>query len=308
MEKKLLIAVDASLHSQYAVSYTQSLDPTGKNIQCTLFNVQPAISSFLMEEAKTSGKANAELKKVIQKNAAEAHRFLSEYKEKMTRNGWEAGHIDMVSHPKMQGAAKDILDYAQKGLFDAIVAGRRGVTRAQELFTGSVTTNLLEHSRLTPVWVVDKSIAIHRILAAVDGSKSAFRAVEHLSLILSNLANVHVTLFYVNVKPSLGMDFIPEEAGDFQKILATAGKHHIDIFFTAAKERFATDGLSESQVETKIGPAALQVGKAIVNEVKKDGYDTVVVGRTGEENRFFMGSVSRYVLRKLSDCAVWLVP
>jgi len=306
MEKKLLIAVDPSIHSQYAIDYALSLHEAGKNLKCTLFNVQPAVSTFLLEEAKTSGKANTELKRIIQHNATSAQRVLSEYKEQMVRKGWDPSHIDVVTHPKMQGTAKDIMDYAQMSLFDAILLGRRGVTRAQEVFTGSVTTNLLEHSRLIPVWVVDKSTAIRHILATVDGSAGAMRMVDHLSFILRDTSGIRVTLFHVTSKPNLECPI--EDTASFEKIWNECGRLHIETFCTEAKKRFSESGLEDARVEVKVAPKSLQVGKAILNEAKKGNYDTVVVGRSGEERAFFMGSVSRYVLRKLGGFALWLVP
>lgn len=308
MEKKLLIAVDPSVHSLHAIDYAQSFEPAGKNIKCTLFNIQPAISTFLLEEAKTSGKANVELKKIIQQNATAAHRFLSDYKERMVRKGWSAGQIDIITHPKIQGTAKDIIDYGQAGLFDAIVAGRRGITRAQEIFTGSITTNILEHSRLIPVWIVDQSVTLHRILAAVDGSKNALRVVDHLSYILAGTSNIRVTLFHVNAKPKIDAAAFPEGAGTLKKIMAASSRNYIEAFFEAARERFANFGVPEADIETKVAPSSLNIGKSISNEAKRGGYDTVVVGRSGEDRAFFMGSVSRYVIRKLSGCALWLVP
>jgi len=57
------------------------------------------------------------------------------------------------------------------------------------------------------------------------------------------------------------------------------------------------------EVESK-----LSIGKAIVESARKEGCGTLVIGRRGANDSFFMGSVSRYVLTNASDCAVWLVP
>ena len=52
---------------------------------------------------------------------------------------------------------------------------------------------------------------------------------------------------------------------------------------------------------------AVNVGKAILDEAKKGNYGTVVIGRRGASKAFFMGSVSRYVLDRISNRALWLV-
>ena len=49
------------------------------------------------------------------------------------------------------------------------------------------------------------------------------------------------------------------------------------------------------------------IGSAIVEEARAGDYGTVVVGRRGGGNAFFMGSVSRSVLGKSANCALWVV-
>ena len=48
--------------------------------------------------------------------------------------------------------------------------------------------------------------------------------------------------------------------------------------------------------------------KTILARAKSSRFQTLVVGRRGEGTTFFMGSVSRYILNKASQMAVWLVP
>ena len=55
---------------------------------------------------------------------------------------------------------------AEKGLYDAIVVGRRGLSRAQKTFMGSVSAKLTTHSRVIPVWVVDGDVRSMKILVA----------------------------------------------------------------------------------------------------------------------------------------------
>ncbi len=56
-----------------------------------------------------------------------------------------------------------------------------------------------------------------------------------------------------------------------------------------------------------VGKRTMDLGKAILDEAKKGKYGTVVIGRRGVDRAFFMGSVSRHVLDKISERAVWVV-
>ena len=56
-----------------------------------------------------------------------------------------------------------------------------------------------------------------------------------------------------------------------------------------------------------VWPGVVESHTAIVDEAKKENYGTVVIGRRGASKAFFMGSVSRYVLDRFSNRALWLV-
>ena len=51
----------------------------------------------------------------------------------------------------------------------------------------------------------------------------------------------------------------------------------------------------------------MSVSGAIMDEVKKGDYGTVVLGRRGESRSFFLGHVSDKVMGKAKDIAVWIV-
>jgi nucleotide-binding universal stress UspA family protein len=308
VEKKILLAVDGSIHSRHAVHYAVRISSVVRDFTCTLLHVQPSLSEFLLDEARTDFKAKAELKKVIRRNAEDAQSMLEKYKAQMVRMGIADKRIDVVTQPRILGLAKDILQRAQEGLYDAIVVGRRGLSRVQKAFMGSVTAKLAEHSRVIPVWMVDGDVKSTRIIMAVDGSECSLRAVDHLSFMVGQNPNVTVTLFHVvsRFRDCCVIDFDEKET-DIQQVIAQGDKRCIDRFYTHAQKKFREGGIHEKQIEIKVTKRAMNVGKAILDEAKKGNYGTVVVGRRGASKAFFMGSVSRYVLDRISNRALWLV-
>ena len=308
MEKKILLAVDGSIHSRHAVHYAVRMSSVVRDFTCTLLHIQPCLSQFLLDEARTDFKAKAELKKVIRRNAEDAQSMLEKYKAQMVRMGIADKRIDVVTQPRLLGLARDILQRAQEGLYDGIVVGRRGLSRVQKAFMGSVTAKLAEHSRVIPVWIVDGDVTSTRILMAVDGSECSLRAVDHLSFMVGQNPNVTVTLFHVvpRFRDCCVIDFDEKET-DVQQVLAQGDKRCIDRFYTHAQKKFREGGIQEKQIEIKVTKRAINVGKAILDEARKGNYGTVVVGRRGASKAFFMGSVSRYVLDRISNRALWLV-
>ena len=94
MEKKLLIAVDDSRHSENALRYAASLHETVSDSKFVLFHVQPTISQYLLDEARTKPGANAQLKKLMKKNEQSAQALLEKYKALLTTRGVPDADID----------------------------------------------------------------------------------------------------------------------------------------------------------------------------------------------------------------------
>lgn len=309
MEKKILLAIDGSIHSRKAIEYTVKMESVIKDVHYTLLNIQPKISEFLIEDARMDSKARAALKEVINKNQENSVTLLNEAKESMIRLGVEENKIETATQPVVMGTAKAILDYSKQALCDAIVLGKKGISRLAESFIGSVSNSVLEHTDVTPVWAVGGDVESPKIMIAVDGSESALNAVDHVSFVLGENPEIEITLLHVapRLRDYCTIDF--EEEGDpLREIIAQGDKRCIDTFYTHAEQRFREAGLKESQINIKQVKSTINIGKTIVTEAQKENYGTIVVGRRGANNSFFMGSVSRHVLTNASNCAVWLVP
>ena len=232
MKKEILIALDDSIHSRQAVHYAASMSSMVGDLSYTLFHIQPVISQYIIEEAEKDAVANAKLSALVKSNNKNARTLLDKFKSQMKDAGIDPGCIKIQTMPRMSGLAKDILDYAVAGQYDAIVVGRRGVSKVQEMLMGSVTGKLLEHSKVIPVWVIDDKVGASDIVVAVDGSESSLRAVDHVGFMLKD--NTDATITLLHVKPRFGqfsaIDFnIDDQALD--ELLIKGDRHRIDNFF-----------------------------------------------------------------------------
>jgi nucleotide-binding universal stress UspA family protein len=308
VDKKILLAIDGSIHSTHAVTYAVRISSVIQGLTYTLFCVQPTVSQFLLDEAETDLGAKAELKKVIRKNAECAQDILEKHKTRMIGMGIAEERIDTATQPKVMGICKDILDSAEQGLYDAILVGRRGLSRIQKTFMGSITAKLVEHSRVIPVWVVDGDVTSTNLMLAVDGSEVSLRAVDHLSFMVGGNEKIKITLFHVmpTLRDYCVINF-DEEESDIRQIVAQGARRCIDHFYALAQYKFREAGLKEDQIELKVARRAMDVGKAILDQARKGDYGTVVIGRRGANNAFFAGSVSKYVLERISGRAAWAV-
>jgi nucleotide-binding universal stress UspA family protein len=309
MEKKILMAVDDSIHSNQSLRYATQVFRGARDVSFTLFYGQPMISQYLVHEARTDSKAYASLKKVIKKNTAEAHVLLEKQRKRMISMGVPDNRIDMLAQQRMLGRSQDILEYARKGLYDAIVVGRRGLSRIQKTFMGSTSADLLENADAVPVWMVDGEVTSQKILVAVDGSESSYRALEHVASMLSENSETRFCLFHVSQKAEDidALSFAKDDP-DIQGIVAKSAKRLMGEFFAAAEQTLKNAGIAADRVDILTPQRKAGVGKMILQEAEKGAFGTVVVGRRGTDRAHYFGSVSRYVTQRITDRALWLVP
>ncbi len=309
MEKKLLLALDDSLHSKHALQYVVMMSSFMEDLKYTLFMVQPSISGFLLDEAQNDPKARKALERMRTRHEEKALARLDGFKTQMTDLGVPGDRIEVKTRAKKLGLARDILEEAEEGRYDAIAVGRRGIGKMQEMFMGSVTKNLVEHSRVIPIWVVDGEVTTTKLMIAVDGSESALRAVDHVAFMFARNASAKITLLHVvpKLKAYCGIDMDDAEAADLEDVVVAGDKRCVESFLVHAYNKFREAGIEKEQIEIRTVEKTRNVGKAIVEELEKGGYGTVVFGRRGLSKAFFMGSVSNYIIGKTEDRALWLV-
>ncbi|NVM21253.1 MAG: universal stress protein [Desulfobacterales bacterium] len=309
MEKKILVAVDDSIPSKQAVKYAARISPIVKQATFTLFNVQPVIPQSLIEEAKTDPGIRAEANRLIRLNAEAAKRILDNYKDLMCREGIAEDHIETVTQLKQLGIAKDILNQTEQGLYDAILMGRKDITRSQEFFMGTTAAKIMEYASEVPVWIVDAEATTLKIMLAADGSENSLRAVDYINYTVGENPSVTLTLYHVlpHLRHYYTIAFEKEEPS-LQEALHHGDKRRIERFYEEAFKRFRKAGLRKSQIEVKTNIRAYNVSTAILDEARSGLYGTVVIGRHGEREAFFMGSVAMRLVQKVSGQALWVVP
>jgi nucleotide-binding universal stress UspA family protein len=115
-----------------------------------------------------------------------------------------------------------------------------------------------------------------------------------------------------SLRDTCGLDFEQQadsgEEAAFAKIIEKAGRQCIDNFMELARGKLKEKKISENRLNLKIVPARFDVAGAILEEFKKQGHGTLVIGKRGMNKRFFMGSVSNYLIRHMENGALCIVP
>lgn len=269
-------------------------------------HIQPGISQYLRDEARSDATVRKTVTASRERNQAESMEILETAKAMMLREGVPEDVVDTVSQERMLGLSKDLIEYAYRDDYDAIVLGRRGLSRIQEVFMGSTSAQVVSHSLGTPVWIVDGDVRPQRILVAVDHSRSANQLVEYVSLMCEGIKDIHVTFYRIYPDESMEIP-IGQDAATVDAMLADVESKASARFWPEVVGRMGKAGITSSQIEMRTAARTGKVGKMILDEARLNNFDTVVVGRRGDSKAFYFGRTSHYVTERMTEKTVWVV-
>ncbi|MDA8308106.1 MAG: universal stress protein [Deltaproteobacteria bacterium] len=315
--KRILIAVDGSSHSLDAVNYV-AFQCRGLKTRVNLLYVFPMASDELICQINMDG----ELKRSIQEKYYEFNRqcermaqdSIDQAKDILIELGMAPEYVSGVPRMWQLGIARDILKEARKG-YDAVVVGRRGISRIEAFLMGSVSAKVVQGSHKTPVWVVGKKPASDagspRMLLAVDASENSRKAVEYSADFAAG-NGAEVTLCHV-VRRLMAGPATPamEMAGEeIEKELQETMKEKIQVMFDTYRNILETAGVAPDKIATVCRTGSYSRAAEILDIARTGDFDTVVLGRRGISavREFFMGRVTSKVLNGADDLSVWIVP
>ena len=308
--RKILVAVDGSSHSLNAVRYVaQNCGPAGLSVN--LMYVMPTTpetfwdlekDAFFMQKMKSRyAQWKREAKKVAQG-------FLDDAKNVLVKANFQEEQVGVIYQERKVGIARDVAEEATRG-YDAVVVGRRGLSKVEDLFLGSVSHKIVERIADTPVWVIGGDIRSNKMLLAVDASENSRKAVDYVGTFASG-TEVELTLYYVVRSFGLGFleDFSMREE-DIEDFVEEA-ESNVQRMFRSYRKRLEKAGVEPARISTKHTLQSHSRADDIVRQAKKGGYGTIVLGRRGlsKVREFLMGRVTNKVLDRAEGFAVWIVP
>ncbi len=309
--KKILIAVDLSTHSLNAVRYV-ALNLPPADLRVNLMYVmttapEPFEDLEKAEFFKRKMRAKHTVWEKTEKKAAQD--FLDEARSLLLGANFREDDVRVIIQERRVGIARDIIAESSRG-YDAVVVGRRGLSKLEDIFLGSVSLKIVQGVENTPVWVVGGDIRSKKMLLAVDDSDNSRKAVDYASTFA--VANgAEVKLF--NVVREFRMDFLdissPRGAEIEIKIVKEL-ERDVQQMFAAYRKRLEKAGVDAVRISSKYTFQSGTRAGDILKEAKEGNYGTIVMGRRGlsKVHEFFLGRVTTKVLHRAAGFALWIVP
>jgi nucleotide-binding universal stress UspA family protein len=315
--KSVMVSVDGSEQALDAVRYVANTVPP-KAVGVVLFHVMTKVpESFLdLQRQPTFNYRIADIKEWEIQQEKAIQDFMGQACEVLFAAGIPKESVKVRIEERKVGIARDIIAESQSG-YDTVVVGRRGVSELKDFVLGSIANKLVEKLVHVPIWIVGSGRQRGKFIVALDASEGAMLAVDYVAKALGGLPAIDVTLYHVVrgydifhpvvEKPSPPTpDRMWRES--LEKELEEAGRG-IEPVFEEATKRLLKAGLAPARINEKVVKGAGSPAGAILEEVERGGYDTIVVGRRGlsKVQEFFIGRVSNKIIQLAKDKTVWVI-
>ncbi|MCL1981007.1 MAG: universal stress protein [Proteobacteria bacterium] len=305
MEKAILVAIDGSVYSGNSLEYLAKLFGPDSTVALHLLGVVPSGGGgkdWMFEVDPLRGQS-AE----TEQRGSRARKQLADAEDLLIRNGIARERIEtkVIIAASISNA---IRNEAERGNYDSVVIGRRGLGTVGNMFFGSISGELIEKCHKVPLWIVDGLASAWRFLLAVHSRPSSLLAADYLAHVLKNHPGAEICLYHSN--PVFGNQH-KAKAEDFHPIW---GKEWCDQYLDldnylmyAHFQLLVEGGIPRSRIVQLPSQMHLDAGSDLVRQAKKYRCGTIVIGRRSRNlTKGQLKGVSDKAVNQAQDVAVWL--
>jgi len=282
MQKKLLLTVSENKAAHNSVHFLGKFLDKREDFAVTLFYTAPRPEGFGSTVSADDYQLNQKLQETY---LAKGRQALDEAEKELISYGFKGEQIQKRLIIRQIGKIADILQEAQKGLYDAVLLGRRGLSFFDELLDSSLTREMLDYPTETPLWMCQGDVRKKSILVCYDGSEPSLRTLEHVAFVFQDQPNHSI-------------------------IIATVNDGKDEPSFEGAQKILDQLSIKPERYQFKVLKGSRVLG-VLLDEIKEGDYGMVATGRSGKGRglleKIFMGSISYGLYKSIKDRTLCIV-
>ncbi len=284
MDRHFLIAVSDQKSALNGVRFVGDFFVDKSQIKATLFYSTP--KAPLLSDSEKSLSTVTLQKHQEEKLLAKGEAAVQNAGRLLIQKGFLKENLIYKARTQVFSKVADIIQEGEKGAYDAVVLGRRGISMIEEAFDESVSSRLFKEKISFPLWLCNAPDGNRKdVLLYLDGSEASFTMADHVGFILA-ASNRHC----IDI---LAPDSVVSDSSLMGRYTQTLAKNGLDT------------GRIRKRTTASGHPA-----KDILKLVEKTPYASVAVGKApGEEtllSRLFKGVVCSILFREMKLSSLWL--
>jgi nucleotide-binding universal stress UspA family protein len=286
---KLLVAIDGSETADYALNLALHIGEKNDGAEIDLIYVSGAsvpVTTPTVFDPVFSGQGISPVPSIVtpertqedMRKALSREKALVEDRKKLVSGSGLKCETMLVDSDDVAG---EIMKAGEKGGYDLIVVGSRGVSGIRSLILGSVSKRVAKEAKGSVLIVKNKIDNLPKILLAYDGSPESKRALSVSIELAKKFKGLVNPIAVVNV-PLSPEGNVMTDIDRWEKEM----KDFVVEAVTALKEQGVP---GEGKVLNSV-----DVSRAITEEASKGNYDLIVSGNRGRGRlkSLFLGSVA----------------
>lgn len=279
IKKHFLLAVSKDSTHQYGVRFLSYFFGNKNDVLVDVLNVT--------HKNQGSGYFSGGLQETSLKTEKS---FLGQVRQRMIDFGFPAENIRTEARAGAISTAQDIIAHGRKGLYDALVLGRRGLTLLESLIQDSVSSKVLDEQCDLPLWICrEPERQKKNVLLCTDGSRQSLNTADHVGFVLEAAPDSTITVLHVSTG---------------------AGEKQQEILDNTVAE-ILNNGYPRESIIT-LALEGSNPAEVILKYARINNFAVIAMGRKCQTSprtgfsRFFVGSVSSDVLKNLERASLWI--
>jgi nucleotide-binding universal stress UspA family protein len=260
-----------------------------------------SLEADFLKELEKEKRAEREMKRLFSTAQKELNSLAEEIKEQLKINVFTKVAF------KNRGVPEDLIQIAEEGLFDAIVVGRRGLTKLSSYILGGVTYKLLNSSPV-PVWFIRGNQWNQKFLVCFDITEKDLALFDYVSFLLRDHPSAKISFFHTF---SPLKDFFQGFSfeGSLKELLSMLKKGPFFDYFLKVKKIFKENDFPLDRAIFRLKRSVFGVIGEIVRLAKRENYSTIIIGHCDKKGweKLFSGSICEKLLTYFEDRAIWVI-
>ncbi|MGQ9670139.1 MAG: universal stress protein [Desulfosoma sp.] len=240
------------------------------------------------------------------------------YREALLELGFEEDAIDTVCRLDSWDPGQEILKVAEERKIPSIAVGRRGLSPAENILIGSVSSRVVQYEQYRTVWIMDpEAPPTGHVLIAVESHPECRALTYYVNEWIGPTPGKRYTFLHIlpPFPPALWDDghILDEQERtarhSWKRHWEEEKRRQVDQFMDEAREVLRSHGIPDSAIECRILPMQKGVAWDLLAHMESGHYEAVVMGKRSlrEKKPFLLGSHANKVLqhaRKVHLCLV----